>query len=92
MPALLSLLFPGFGQLVKGQWPRALFIWAVIAAPWAGWIAAATFDATPTASGFPLASEDIRRMFMASPVFGFVLLLTGIAWIWSVVDAYNRPV
>lgn len=29
LPALLSIFVPGLGQLVKGQWLKALLIWAV---------------------------------------------------------------
>ena len=29
LPALLSIFFPGLGQLVKGQFIKAFLIWAV---------------------------------------------------------------
>lgn len=39
VPALLSLFVPGLGQLVKGQWGRAVLVWTLMLLPWFAWVA-----------------------------------------------------
>lgn len=89
VPALLGLFFPGLGQLVKGQWERALFVWGLIFGPWIGLgieagYAASVYSNSPSPG-------DIVLIITRSQYLPFVLPLTGIIWLWSIVDAYRHP-
>jgi len=88
-PTLLSLVFPGLGQLAKGQWKRAVMFWALLFVPWTALVGFTTvtgFEARYTPS-----LGDILQMVVASPLFPIVVLGAVIVWVWSVVDAYRRP-
>lgn len=87
MPALLSFFFPGLGQLVKGQWTRALLVWGLYLVPAAIWVIG-TPELMPTMQFMP--SNTLPTM-ISSPVFPVVVVLSLIVWLWSVVDAYRRP-
>lgn len=88
-PALLSLLVPGLGQLVKRQWKRAAGIWALIAVPpvaWAAKTAAFEFE-----SAYTPALKDVIGLMKESPLWPLLLLYVAVVWVWSIVDAYRRP-
>lgn len=90
VPALLSFFFPGLGQLVKGQWERAVVVWGLIFGPWF----VLGVVATKRASGYsqPPGPEEIVWTMLQSPLLPFVLFPMLFVWLWSVVDAYNRPI
>ncbi|MGQ0570859.1 MAG: hypothetical protein ACT4P5_15245 [Armatimonadota bacterium] len=88
VPALLSLGFPGLGQLVEGQWARAAVVWALTAVPWMAWAGkTATFDFE---RAYTPSTEDVIGLMMESPMWPVLLLITAAAWVWSIVDAYRR--
>lgn len=82
-PAILSLFFPGLGQLAKEQYKRAGMIFAVMLFPWILWL----ITAMVSGSTFYADLESILR----SPFLPFVLILNLSVHLWQVVDAYNCP-
>lgn len=80
-PAILSLFFPGLGQLAKEQYKRAAMILALIILPWVVWLVGLIVS---DSRGDP---ETLVR----SPVFPVVILLNLAVHLWQVVDAYNCP-
>lgn len=96
VPALLSLFFPGLGQLVKGQWEYAVLVWIAIGIPWgilvviAGY--AGTGYATLVHAFLYVGLDEVIPNMLKSPFLPFVLLLNLIVQLWAVVDAYRRPV
>ncbi len=97
VPALLSLFVPGLGQLVKGQPGRAALVWILILAPWIAWIVVpAAFDpdvpGTIMYGSAEIITKTLTNILLSSPVLPFVLLANFVVQIWSVIDAYNKPV
>jgi len=88
VPALLSLVIPGLGQLVKGHWDRALTIWLVIVVPWLLLTFLAASENAAYAAPRP---EDIPLIMLRLPALPLVILVSVAAWIWGIVDAYRRP-
>lgn len=91
VPALLSFFFPGLGQLVKRQYENAVLIWVLILLPWLLWLLGA-IALIPGAKHIILYDPERISPVLLSPVLPFILLLNLIVYLWSVVDAYNRPV
>jgi len=96
VPAILSFLFPGLGQLCKDQLNRAALIWLAMFTPWVLWgLAAALY--IPEVMGAMMygdASAKVSmmvRVFLSSAVFPFIALLNLTVHLWSVVDAYRTP-
>lgn len=95
VPAILSLVFPGLGQLAKGHWPRALFIWGLMAIAWMTLIVLTMLIYTPSTAAQPAGTERTLETVLAAlatPIAPIVLGFIGTVWLWSVVDAYRRPV
>lgn len=96
VPAILSFLFPGLGQLCKEQSGRAVIIWALILAPWTAWFLGAAL-LIPEVSGTMIYGDTYSRtkmlgnVFFSSPILLPVLLLNLAVHLWAVVDAYNAP-
>jgi hypothetical protein len=81
-PAILSLFFPGLGQLAKEQNKRAVMVFAAMLIPWIIWIIATVIN-----GGIFYGLESVLR----SPFLPFVLLLNLFVHLWQIVDAYNCP-
>lgn len=96
IPALLSLYFPGLGQLVKGQWQRAAFVWWLMFVPWAIWFVLAIAFVPEVLGTIRYAPAEVPAMllkvFFRSPGLVLVLLVNLIVHLWAVVDAYQRSV
>jgi len=78
VPAILSLFFPGLGQLAKGQWQTTVLIWGAMLTPWI------LFEIAK-----PQLILSPRTELL---IWGLVLLFASGVWLWGVVDAYRRPV
>ncbi len=76
VPALLSLFVPGLGQLAKGDWGRAVLVWAYLALFGFVWFVAAD---TP---------ENMPGKILVVLAGAIAVVAT---WLWQVVDAYRRP-
>lgn len=87
VPAILSFFFPGLGQLLKGQWPRALFVWGLYVVPATVWIVG-TPELLPTVQFMP---SNTAAVLLGSSAFPAVLLFSMAVWLWQTVDAYRRP-
>lgn len=85
VPAILSLFFPGLGQLVKGHWPRTIAIWLLLTLVWSiyGPVITLLHEGT-VASRFPAVRQELLSLFLVVPVIATLAVS-----LWSVVDAYR---
>jgi len=86
VPAILSFLFPGLGQLVKEQYNRAAMIWGAMLMPWLIWLLVAAVSGNMIYD-----PETIILSMVRSPLFPVVSVLNLTVHLWQVVDAYNCP-
>lgn len=85
VPAILSLFFPGLGQLVKGHWPRTIAIWLLLTLVWSIYGLAITLLHEGTvASRFPPVRQELLGLFLVMPAIATLAIS-----LWSVVDAYR---
>lgn len=84
VPALLSFVFPGLGQLVKKQTGLAVTIWILIAVP-------SLVASLGVSLLGPRTHLDPALAVVALVASAVLYLFAGGVWIWGVVDAYNRP-
>lgn len=82
-PAILSLFFPGLGQLAKEQNKRAGMIWGAMLTPWLLWLLVAVLT-----NNMHYLNPEIM---LQSPFLPVLLLLNLAVHLWQVVDAYNCP-
>jgi len=94
IPALLSLYVPGLGQLCKGHNRLAAFIWVLVVAPWLVWLFFSALLIPEVMGTIRYAPTQIPVMLWRALVPGLPILLpvTVGVQLWSVVDAYRRPV
>lgn len=85
VPALLSFVLPGLGQLVKKQLALAAAIWALIIIP----AVVATLGTSLVTSGRLLWDPALDTLLLTAS--GLLYLFSIGVWLWGVVDAYNRP-
>lgn len=84
-PAFLSLILPGFGQLIKGQIGKALLIWLGYAGIWVAIFLAMIFAIKFRGPENELTYFDYLVFF---PVFWGGILGNFALWIWQIRDAY----
>ena len=86
VPALLSLIVPGLGQLIKRHTRLAVTVWIFYVVGVAGgWMNLSAARRVSENSFYP---DYALIPLVAAIVLATFALVT---WIWSVVDAYNRP-
>ena len=95
IPALLSLYVPGLGQLCKGQAGRMSLIWGLLAAPWFVWFLLAALIVPEVMGTIRYAPAEVPTMLwrvVISPGLPLLLPANVAVQLWSVVDAYRRPI
>ena len=80
--AFLSLILPGFGQLIKGDVPKAFLIWG-------GYIAI-FFSSylTNFVSSKIVSSESVPILIVSIIITSLPFLSFLVLWIWQIRDAY----